>query len=96
MKLIEHSSAFHEDADKLVLEKKQEIPDEFLSQLRGIKQDSTDQRENEFMHVASIPTLIHEKWLREGYDCTREPVRETVKRLRREQLDAFIVTNKRI
>lgn len=90
------ASTFHQDTNGLVLEHRQEIHDEFLAQLRGMKADSGSVREKEFMHVASIPVVIHEKWLREGYDCTKEPVRETVKKLRNEQMDAFIVTNKSI
>lgn len=95
-RVLDVGSKFHEDGDGLVLEHAQEIPAEFISQLRGIKADSGSVREKEFMHVASIPVVIHEKWLREGYDCTKEDIKETVKRLRMEQLDAFIVTNKRI
>lgn len=88
---------FHEDGNGLVIEHAQEIPAEFISQLRGMKADSGSVREKEFMHVAAIPVVIHELWLRrDNYDCTKEDVRETVKKLKAEQLDGFIVTNKRI
>ncbi len=99
MKLIEATTAFHEDPAAprtLIIDQQQEIPDDFISELKRQKADSTSVREGEFMHVASIPVLVHEKWLREGYDCTKEPYRETLKKLRNEHLDAFIVTSKRI
>jgi hypothetical protein len=95
--VLDAGVAFHEDpTDGLIIEHVQDIPEEFVSQLRGMKADSGSVREKDFMHVASIPAVLHEKWLREGYDCTKEDIRETVKKLRTEQLDAFIVTNKRV
>lgn len=96
MNLIEASTSFDENADGLLIKQAQELPDNFLSDLRAQKLDSTSQREREFMHVAAIPEIVHLQWLKEGYDCTREPIRETVKRLRNLQLDDFIVTNKRV
>lgn len=96
MKILDSHTSFHQDTAGVVIEKAQEIPAEFLSQLKGIKEDSGSVREREFMLAASIPVIVHEKWLREGYDCTREPVRETLKRLREQGLDAFITTNKRV
>lgn len=91
------ASRFHDDIGSgLILEHDQEIPAEFVSQLRGIKADSGSVREREFMLAASIPTIVVEQWKREGYDVMVEPVRETLKRLREKQLDAFITTNKRV
>ena len=87
---------FHDDPNGLLLETAQEIPQSFVSMLKGMKADSGSVRENEFMHVASIPVAIHHKWLKEGYDCTTAPIKDTVRRLKQEQLDAFIVTNKSI
>lgn len=99
MKLIEATTDFHEDRSApgtLIIDQRQEVPDDFLSDLKKQKIDSDHVREKEFMHVASIPVLIHEKWVKEGFDCTKEPIRETVKRLHAQGLDAFLVTNKRI
>lgn len=99
MQIIEATTDFHEirsEPGKLIFDHKQDIPDDFLSTLKRTKADSTDEREGEFMHVAAIPVVVHEKWLREGFDCTKAPIRETVKKLKAEGLDAFLVTNKRI
>lgn len=96
MQLIEHETSFHDDANGLVISKAQEISDDFLARMRAIKADSTDQREGDFMLACSVPTIIHEAWLKEGYDMTREPARNTIKRLREKGLDAFIATNKRV
>lgn len=96
LKLLDSYTEFEDNADGLLIKRSQEIPEEFISDLKKQKIESTQQRERTFMHVASIPVIVHEKWLKEGYDCTREPYRETIKRLHREGLDAFIVTNKRV
>jgi hypothetical protein len=95
--VIDVGSKFHEDGKGLIIEHAQDIPDEFISQLRGMKADSGSVREKEFMHVAAIPVSVHELWMRrDNYDCTKEDIRETVKKLRAEGLDAFLVTNKRV
>lgn len=96
MKLLDSHTEFSENADGLLIKRQQEIPAEFISNLKKQKIESTGRREGIFMHVASIPVIVHEKWLKEGFDCTRAPYKETLQRLHREGLDAFIVTNKRV
>lgn len=99
MQIIDTAVDFHEvrsEPGKLIFDYKQDIPADFISELKKTKASSTDEREGEFMHVAAIPVVVHEKWLREGFDCTKAPIKETVKKLRAEGLDAFLVTNKRI
>lgn len=94
--LIESTSQFHDSPDGLILEQRQVIPDEFISELKRNKIDADHQRAGEFMLAASIPEVIHLEWLRQGYDCTREPVRKTIARLKAHGLDAFVATNKRV
>jgi hypothetical protein len=94
---VEHTLHIDDPAKGFLLERRQEIPDEFMSMLKGIKADSTDQREGEFMHVAAVPEEVANLWLlRDNYDILKEDIRTTVKKLRAEGLDAFIVTNKRV
>ena len=71
----------------------QEVPEWFLEQLRQIKAQSVTNR-SDWQLACSIPVVVHHEWLKEGFDCTREPVRETIKRLKRLHLDDFIATNK--
>lgn len=95
--VIETDYRFLETAGDAAIEHFQDIPDAFISELRRQKADSGSVRENEFMHVASIPAAVHELWLRrDNYDCTKEDVRTSVKKLIAENLDAFVVTNKRV
>lgn len=90
--------AFDEDTSDngLIIRNQQHIPDEHIAQLKRDKIDTMHTPTGDFYRVASIPVSVHEQWLREGYDCTREPIRSTLKRLRAQHLDAFITTNKRI
>lgn len=81
---------------ELAIKRKQEVPQWFIDQLRDMKFQNSKRREGEFMLVASVPVVIHEQWLREGYDMTREPYRDTLKRLRALNLDDFIATDKRV
>ena len=46
----------------------QVISDDFLTSLKEQRNASKDQREGEFMRVASIPVVVVEKWMREGFD----------------------------
>jgi hypothetical protein len=96
MKILDSSTQFDQFADNLVIKRQQEIPQWFIDQLREIKGESKSKREGNFMLVASVPTIIHEQWLKEGFDMTSEPYRETLKRLRALHLDDFIATNKSI
>jgi hypothetical protein len=98
-KIIDTTVDFHEvrsEPGKLIFDYKQDIPADFISDLKKTKIESTGKREGEFQHVAAIPVVVHEKWLREGFDCTKADIKETVKKLHAEGLDAFLVTNKRI
>lgn len=81
--------------DGLLVTKKQEISDQFLQDLADARLASKD-RAGEYHHVASIPVVVVEKWLREGFDIWRETPQAILKKLRNENLEAFIATNKRI
>ena len=100
IELLDVGSRFHDDHEsgkaKLIMETSQEIPESFVAMLRAMKADSGSVKEREFMHVASVPAVIWFKYLREGYDIFKEDVRETCKRLVKDGLDSFVVTNKRI
>jgi len=48
------------------------------------------------MRVASIPTVVAEQWLREGFNIYEETGAAIVKRLQEQDLTAFMTTDKRI
>jgi hypothetical protein len=95
MKNIE--TEYLDGGDNSVIRKHtQDIPRNYLDSLKIQREDSLGQRENEFMRVASVPVVVHEQWLREGFDMMKESPTAILKRLRNQNLDAFITTKKRV
>ena len=76
----------------------QEISNDFLTSLKEQRNASLDQREGDFMRVASIPVVVVEKWMREGFDVMsgKHSAAEIVKRLKQENLHAFLTTDKSV
>jgi hypothetical protein len=85
---------FKENSDGLVIKKTQDIPDWWLQSLKDERSESKNRRTNEYHRAASIPAALHELWLSQGYDCTKEPIRTTLAKLKAENLDAFITSDK--
>lgn len=83
------------DLAGLTIRKDQEITSDFLD---GLKEDRMESRAraNEFHKVASIPVVVVEKWLREGFDIYREDLKAIMKKLHAEDLQAFIATEKKV
>lgn len=92
-KLVDFDTAVGGD---LLIKHTQEIPEDYISQLKRDKINADHNRAGEFERVASIPVVIVEKWLREGFDIDKESIGAIVKRLRDEHLDAFITTNRQV
>ena len=98
MKLFEPKTELiaGDSADRqLIIKKTQEITPEFLDNCRQARFESTDQKMGDFHRFASIPVSVHEKWLREGFDLTKENARSIIKKLQSEDLGAFITTTKK-
>ena len=76
----------------------QAISDDFLTSVKEQRNASKDQREGDFMRVASIPTIVVEKWMREGFNIMsgEHSAAEIVKRLKQENLHAFLTTEKSV
>ena len=87
-----------EDNDTITRKHTQDIPQWHLDKLKEQRNASTKQREGEFMPVASIPTVVVEKWMREGFDIMsgKHSAAEIVKRLKAENLEAFLTTEKSV
>jgi hypothetical protein len=93
-KLISTAVNFDETADDLIIEKSQYIPQWHLDQLKADRFESSHTKAGEMHRVASIPVAVHELWLSQGYDCTKEPIKKTIAKLKHENLDAFITSDK--
>jgi hypothetical protein len=96
MKLYDSDYNITENTDGLVIERYQEIPKVFLDNLKRKREASKDTREGQYMHVASIPVEVVEKWQREGFDFYNESHNKIVAKLKHENLEAFMVTNKAV
>ena len=96
--LVGVTTEFGENADGLFLKKTQEIPQYLMDDLKEERAASTTRREGEFMKVASIPAVVAEKWLRDGFNILDPNVngKEIVRRLKAENLDGFLATDKNI
>jgi hypothetical protein len=88
--------SFDENSEGLVIEKYQEIPQSFRDDLKAERHASKSVREGENMRVASIPEVVVDKWLREGFPFWQADAKTIVAKLRMENLDDFITTNKNV
>jgi hypothetical protein len=82
-----------ENADGLFVKKEQYISDEFLQANADARFDSKE-RSREFHRFASVPVVVVEQWLKQGFDVYKESPKAIVKRLRAENLEAFLTSNK--
>jgi hypothetical protein len=97
--LINSLVSFDQDADGkcLFVNTAQEIPDDFLSDLADKRLASTNERATDFYQVASIPIAVVDHLLTHyNFDVMAAPVRETMRMLKRLELDQFLATKKRI
>lgn len=85
-----------ENVDGLYVHKAQQITDEYLDGLKDARIASTSAPAGEYHRIASIPVALVEKWLNEGFDVYKESAKAILKRLRNEDLGAFITSNKSI
>ena len=74
----------------------QNITQAFLDDLKDARNESTKQRSGEYERIASIPTVVVEKWLREGFDLWKATGPQIVRKLQSEDLGAFMATEKRV
>jgi hypothetical protein len=74
----------------------QDISQAFLDDLKDSRNASKDQHEGEYMRVAAIPVAVVEQWQREGFNIYEATPVEIVKRLKDQNLEAFMATEKSI
>ncbi|MBP13003.1 MAG: hypothetical protein CMA71_05660 [Euryarchaeota archaeon] len=77
-------------------EHSQNISKAFLDDLKDTRNQTSNVPSGDFLRVASIPTVVAEKWMREGFNLWEASGSEIVKRLKNENLDYFLATDKRI
>lgn len=96
-KTLMHDSghSFDENSQGLIIETFQHIPQEFTDALKAERFENSQSRvKGEYHRVASIPVVIVDQWIREGFDFWKAPAKEILARLKLENLDAFITSDK--
>lgn len=97
--IININSDFITQAGETAMHQTQEIPQWHLDNLKQQRDASASQKTGDMMKVASIPVAVIEKWMREGFDVMRDKnitAKEIVNKLKNENLDAFLTTEKRL
>lgn len=96
--LVGVQNDFSEEAGNLVRTDSQSISQAFLDDLKDKRDNSMGKREGEYQHVASIPVIFVEKWKKEGFDIMDGsiPFKEIIKKLKTENLDGFMATEKSV
>lgn len=93
--LIDSGVSFDENTDGLVIQTFQQIPKEFTDALKQERFDNSQTRvKGEYHRVASIPTVVIDKWMREGFDFWKASAKEIVAKLKNEHLDDFLTSDK--
>lgn len=95
-KLIAADFNVSENTEGTIIEQYQEIPQWWVDQLKEHRADTKHAPSGEYHRAASIPQVVVDKWLAEGYDVFKEPVSKSLAKLRAEGLDYFITTEKQI
>lgn len=93
--LLGVETEYLQEGDRVTFKNSQNITTAFMDDLKDSRNASTETREKDFQRVASIPVVVHEQWLREGFDLYKASVTEITKRLRDQSLDYFMATDKR-
>lgn len=96
IELLGVNTQYLQTGDDVYRKHTQDISQAFLDDLKDSRNASKDQKEGEFMRVASIPVGVAEQWQREGFDIYQATPQEIVKRLKDQNLDYFLATEKRI
>jgi len=90
--LILPQHKFSEDFERFA--RTQEITEDFLDHTAELRHGSTIGPAGDFHHVAKIPNVVIDKWMREGFNIFHESAKDIVARLKHEDLGAFLTTRK--
>jgi hypothetical protein len=81
--------------DEQAVKYSQIITDDYLQSIQDRHTGINDVTGN-FLFVGSVPAGLVDRWLREGYDVYKEPIRKTLAKLKAENFGRFVATSKSI
>lgn len=98
--LIDTNNNVTIDDENIVIKRTQEVTDDFLRSIDREKAETASEfaRMGEMVHAASIPTVVVEQWLAEGFNIFSPDVKlpDIMKRLRQYDMERLIATQKRL
>jgi hypothetical protein len=92
--ILDTHNTLTSNTDGHIIERVQHIPTSFVDRLKAERGSSMEGREGEYMRVASIPVVLIEKWMKEGFDFYNESAKRIVAKLKAEGMDYFVTTSK--
>jgi hypothetical protein len=98
VEMIDTENALKFEGDKAIFKRTQHIDNKLLSNLSDQRFESSHERMGNFHKVASIPTVIVEQWMAEGFNIFDKNVttKDILKRLQREDMGGLMATSKTI
>lgn len=94
-KMYDSGHSFGENTEGLIIQTFQQIPQEFTDALKAERYENSQSRvKGEYHRVASIPVVVIDKWMREGFDFYQASAKQIITRLKLENLDDFITSDK--
>lgn len=85
----------YEDIDiqdgQYVIITEQTIGIDFWEEVKRAKEEF-DLKKNDYIKVASIPTAVINKWMREGFDFNNATAQEALDKLRKDEFDKMIIS----
>ncbi|MDO5647365.1 hypothetical protein [Paracoccus sp. (in: a-proteobacteria)] len=86
-----HEALILQDDGSGVITTEQELTPLFWRQLQNSKDDFRINLDG-LTHVAAVPESLANIWLRQGFDLWSAPANEIIKKLRSDNMEAFIVS----
>lgn len=96
MQLIEKNVTYKVNAEGLLIEHAQSLPDWWLSDLETMRNNSVGRRMGDMECVAVVPEVLVDKWRNEGFDVFKESASAICARLKAEDATKFLTTLKRV
>lgn len=92
---IDSGFSLDEHSDGFVVQTYQSIPNEYIDGLKQERFENSQQRTPDGMYrAASIPVSVIDKWMNEGFNFYEESGPAIIARLKLENLDSFITSDK--
>jgi len=98
VQLEDAETALRVEGDNAIFRRTQNISSHFLADLADKRFDSRNSPVGDLHHVASLPTVVVEKWMAEGFNIFDKNITlpEILKRLQREDMERLFATSKNI